>query len=262
MLHEGDAEPVESSPEASPRSLDDDVQLLFAAFGDALLSPATVRDLADAALVFELRPGALPVESPRDPTPAWWLVRQGTVAVGESCADGEFAERQRLQRGQWLDIAGALSGQGSWLQAARVLTRAELLAVPLRALTAACARDEAFALAFGRVLATQARELHHRIVLMNQADAGSRLACWLVEQARQHHALRPGGRWTMVMRKQDLASHLGTTAETLSRSLTRLIRDGIIRVQRYVITVLEPDRLKALAASPVKRRRAAGDAAG
>jgi CRP/FNR family transcriptional regulator len=238
-----------------PTHADDDVQLLFGAFGDALLSPATVHRLVDAALVFEGRPGRLPVASPRDPLPAWWLVRHGTVALGETTPEGEFIERQRLQRGQWLDVAGALSGQGTWLQPARLLSRAELIALPLRDLGRACAADEAFALAFGRVLASQVREVQGRLLQLSQADVGSRVARWLLEQAVQHHALLVGGRWSMVMRKQDLASHLGTTAESLSRALARLSRQGVIRMQGYAITVLQPELLKDLAASPVKRRR-------
>jgi len=48
--------------------------------------------------------------------------------------------------------------------------------------------------------------------------------------------------------KAMLAGRLGTIAETLSRTLAKLKRRGIVRVHRHRVTILDPAKLQALAA--------------
>ena len=132
------------------------------------------------------------------------------------------------------------------------LDHVELLSIPVRRLIAACASDEAFALAFGRVLAMQVRELHEDLTQWAQADVVARVSRWLLKQAELHHARHPGAHWTMDMRKQDMANHLGTSAESVSRTLMRLSREGYIRMRGYTITMLDLAGLEALSAAWVR----------
>lgn len=224
----------------------DDVELLTRAFGGEGLLPRTMTYLANAATPHACPPGPLVIAAPVDPAPAWYLVRHGTVVTGEFSAAGEFVERQRHRRGQWLDTAGAMSGNGSWLRTPKCLDDVELLSIPVSDLTAACALDGRFALAFGRVLAMQVRELHEDLTQWAQADVGARVSRWLLKQAELHHARRAGANWTMDMRKQDMANHLGTSAESVSRTLMRLSREGYIRMSGYTITMLDLAGLEAL----------------
>lgn len=230
----------------------EDVELLMRAFGGRGVCVETMNSLEAAARLFECPPGLLEIESPSEPVPAWWLVRAGTVATGEFSASGEFVERDRHRRGQWLDTAGALSGDGTWVRTPMCLSPVELLAIPVQDLAAACARDPAFALEFGRVLATQVRDLRQDLSQWAQADVVARVARWLLRQAELHHALRSGSSWTMDMRKLDMANHLGTTAESISRTLRRLARDGYIRMRGYTITMVNVDGLQALATAWIR----------
>ena len=47
--------------------------------------------------------------------------------------------------------------------------------------------------------------------------------------------------------QNELAARLGTVADVVQRSLRRLEAEGVIRVERHLITILDPERLAELA---------------
>jgi CRP/FNR family transcriptional regulator len=78
-------------------------------------------------------------------------------------------------------------------------------------------------------------------------EVSSRLAQYLV---REVEAAGLGDRdapsLTLPLAKGSIASYLGTVHETLSRTLARLIKEKIIKVEGPQITVLDMERLKRL----------------
>jgi CRP/FNR family transcriptional regulator len=61
-----------------------------------------------------------------------------------------------------------------------------------------------------------------------------------------------GGKTTTVplpMSRQDIADYLGLTIETVSRTFTKLDRDGVIEILPGGISLLDPARAEALAAA-------------
>lgn len=74
-------------------------------------------------------------------------------------------------------------------------------------------------------------------------DATGRVARHLLEASE---ADRP---FALAVRKKDLAAHLGLTSETFSRTLRKLLDDGLIEsVGREEMRVLDRERLEGLAA--------------
>jgi CRP/FNR family transcriptional regulator len=51
------------------------------------------------------------------------------------------------------------------------------------------------------------------------------------------------------MSRQDIADYLGLTIETVSRTLTKLERDGVIAIMPGSVRLLDPARAEALAAA-------------
>lgn len=52
----------------------------------------------------------------------------------------------------------------------------------------------------------------------------------------------------LPMSRQDIADHLGLTIETVSRTLTKLSREGAIAIEPHAVRVLDRNRLQRLAA--------------
>lgn len=145
------------APAEAP-ALTADVRMLQLALAAPAWPPGRWRRLAQAARLVRCPAGPLMLASPRRPEPSWWLVRQGQVAVGRRQADGRFLESRRLGPGQWLDVAGALTPPGTWLDDAECTEPCELLAVPVHALWQAYGHGPQDAQALAEMLAGRLRE--------------------------------------------------------------------------------------------------------
>jgi CRP-like cAMP-binding protein len=80
-------------------------------------------------------------------------------------------------------------------------------------------------------------------------DVLARCATWLLDHARLDEA--DGGRQTgslqLQQRKRAVAQELGTTAETFSRTLAQLSRNGLIEMHGYALRLLDVQALQRLA---------------
>ena len=100
----------------------------------------------------------------------------------------------------------------------------------------------------------RAREMHR---VLGQLQTGQRLA-WFLLNGPGPRRSECGGREArtlhLPMQRQDIASFLGMTLETVSRSFSALQREGLIEVQGRVIRLRDP---AALAARLIPQERAA-----
>ena len=93
----------------------------------------------------------------------------------------------------------------------------------------------------------QARE---HMVLLGRRSAEEKVATFLVgwrdRLARQNGA---SATLPLPMSRQDIADYLGLTIETVSRTFTKLERDGVIEIISGGVRLLDPARAEALAAA-------------
>ena len=94
---------------------------------------------------------------------------------------------------------------------------------------------------------SQARE---HMVLLGRRSAEEKVAaflvCWRDRLHRQHGALAT---LPLPMSRQDIADYLGLTIETVSRTFTKLERDGVIEIISGGVNLRNPARAEALAAA-------------
>lgn len=84
--------------------------------------------------------------------------------------------------------------------------------------------------------------------LLASSGAQQRLAAFLLDLAsRMQEDGRPARQLRLPMSRSDIASLLGISVETVSRSFTALARQGLIDVRRQRVRIASPDRLKAAA---------------
>ncbi len=74
-------------------------------------------------------------------------------------------------------------------------------------------------------------------------SAAARLASLLLEWARQESCGKAELRFTMALTHEELASMVGSSRETITRTISRFKRDKLIKVTGSSILILNPDKL-------------------
>ena len=97
------------------------------------------------------------------------------------------------------------------------------------------------------------RDIGRAALLAGDWTADQRMAAFLVGFSRRLAARGfSATRFQLTMARTDIANYLRLAPETVSRVLRRLDEDGIVRVERRDVELLDPDALHRLAA-PVLR---------
>jgi len=91
---------------------------------------------------------------------------------------------------------------------------------------------------------------HDHLAALGRRDAVQRVALLLRSLSERRQRLRLAADIIeLPMSRDDLGNYLGLAEETVSRSLTRLQRDGMIAVSRRTIRLLEQAALARLCGS-------------
>jgi CRP/FNR family transcriptional regulator len=130
------------------------------------------------------------------------------------------------------------------------LTDAELCVFPRREYEQALERFPALGRALLRRSSDDLLESRALLAAVTGRTAVQRLAAFLLALARaaNPHQGRPAARFDLVLTRGEIAALLGLTIETVSRQLTKLEKDGVIRREgARGIQLEDPARLARLA---------------
>jgi len=206
----------------------------------AAVPASTLRGLADQAMLHRVPAGVRLFEEAETPAFAQLLI---SGAVELLATRGEEETLIELVRAVDLLLpAAVLSGQ-PYLVGGKVREDARVVLVPAEAFRVAVATDHALCLA---VLACQAAQFRRQMRLAKSVrlrSAEQRVGCYLFGLAREAGASQT----RLPLEKRLIASQLGMTRETLSRTLPSLARQGL-RVSGDVLTI--DDAAAAAAAFP------------
>lgn len=102
-----------------------------------------------------------------------------------------------------------------------------------------------------QLLKIMSREISHdeqNMIVLGQKSADERLAAFLIGLSSRF-ALRGFSttEFNLTMSRGDIGNYLGLALETVSRLFTRFQQQGLIRVERKFIEILELDQLHSLA---------------
>ncbi len=93
-----------------------------------------------------------------------------------------------------------------------------------------------------QVMSSMMRSLeraHDHMMLLGRKTAQEKVATFLLDMARR---VSNGDRFELPMQRSDIADHLGLTIETVSRTLTQLVRDGVIKLAAASRSVVLSDK--------------------
>lgn len=169
------------------------------------------------------------------PTKAFYKVVSGVVRGACLISDG----RRQVAAFYFPGDMFGLEVGARHRQAAEALTRCEVRQVRRRTLEGVDAGAEIGRMIW-RVTSQQLEHAQERSMVLARRNAYEKVASFLAEIAERD----PAPWASLPMCRQDIADYLGLTIETVSRMLTQLQQDGLIRldgVRRFQI--VRPQRL-------------------
>jgi CRP/FNR family transcriptional regulator len=106
-----------------------------------------------------------------------------------------------------------------------------------------CLHHPEIPLAAVRVLAERLRRCAELVETLSLKEVGQRVARFLLSEARRHGQNTSAGTiLNLTQTHQQIAAHVGTVREVISRSISRLQQDGLIIVEDRKVTI--PDEAK------------------
>ncbi len=219
-------------PQAVAEFLDD--TLLFGG-----LAPEVREQLASIALPRSYPRGGL-IFSEGDEAEGFHLVRSGRVKVFKLSGEGKEQILHVLWPGEPFGEVAVFAGM-NYPAYAEAMERTETLFFRRQAFLDLIASDPRIATNMLAVLSLRLRQFARMIEELSLKEVPARLAAYLL-------SVRPPGesRLRLSISKSQLANLLGTVPETLSRVLSRLQSQGVIRVKGREIEILDEGALEEL----------------
>jgi len=179
------------------------------------------------------------------PCRAFYAIHTGGVRLYRLGPEGREHVVHNLRTGATFAEAALLSFGRFPVHAVATEQPTELLEIGREPLLRLFREEEHLGPAMVGSLCMHLVSLVERIEELSLAQAGERLARWLLRQP----ASGAGGRLEveLPMSKRDIASHLAMTPETLSRLLRRWQEQGWIESRRSSVVIQAADPLSALA---------------
>jgi CRP/FNR family transcriptional regulator len=166
-----------------------------------------------------------------------YLVASGAVKIFGTSADGKEQIIALVRPGDSFNDVAAFDG-GTAQAAAQSLTPLVVYALSGRALLERSCRLGQLAANIVRALAGRVRQLGALVADLSFRPVAGRLAKILLKQMGDEPA--------PYLTQRDMAAMVGTAREVVARSLKSLEDEGVIRVERHRIVILDRDALEGM----------------
>ena len=181
------------------------------------------------------------------PAHGFYLLASGSIKMCKTSPDGKEKVLHFVHPNETFAEA-AFFGDGKYPAEAKALEAGQALFFPRDAFMGLLERNPRFSLNLIVSLSLLLRRFARQIEELSFAEVPQRLAAYLVELAgRKSTAFQGRTYLDLEMKKGELASHLGTVGETLSRTFRKLKEEGIIEVEGSRVIVTDMARLQKLA---------------
>jgi CRP/FNR family transcriptional regulator, anaerobic regulatory protein len=171
-----------------------------------------------------------------------YAVRSGTFRSSLAAADG----REQVSG---FSIAGELLGldglaQGRHASTATALEDAEICAIPYDHLMELSTGSPDLQKAVGRLMSREIVREHGLMLLLGSMNAEERLAAFLlnVSQRMKARGWSPS-EFHLRMSRAEIGSYLGMKLETVSRTFSAFVQQGLLEVDKRHIRILDLERL-------------------
>ncbi len=209
----------------------------------AELSETELKFLAERAVPRRYAPGEL-VFAESDPCAGLFVIESGTVRLFKTSAGGREQVLAIEKPGNSIAELPVFDG-GKYPASAAAVDEAQLLFVSKQDFHSLCLTHPAVALKVIRVVGARLRRLVYIIEELSFTTVRSRLISLLLRLAReQARGATAEVQITLPATNQELASHIGTVRELVSRNLSRLQAEGLIKLEGRTVTIPKLAALK------------------
>ena len=177
-----------------------------------------------------------------DPCEAVFCVISGEIEIFRLSPSGREQILDRMRAGHWFNLVPGLLPEAKNQANVRALTDCRLLVITKSVFIRLIEEIPPFGIAVTRYFARRLAHMTDLLESISLYSVRQRLAQFLIEQADQ----RGGGfvRWTQT----DIANRLGTVRDVIGRALRRMSDEGMLRVERENILLLDREKLEKAAA--------------
>lgn len=178
-----------------------------------------------------------------DPYRGFYVVMEGSVKVFKLSPDGKETVLHVLFPSQTLAEIPMFAGE-DYPAHAECLAESRVMFVEKDGFLALLRQNPDLSIRMLAGLSKRLRHLAAQLEDLTAHDVRTRLVRYLLEEYRLQKPGRLLPRITLRISKSLLASQLGTTLETLSRTFRKLEDEGLIRMKGKIILLEEMDRLE------------------
>jgi CRP-like cAMP-binding protein len=184
---------------------------------------------------------------------SFFLLLDGHVRVVKATPDGQEVIVRYISPGELMGIASAL-GRSTYPASAIAAVDCVVLAWPSGLWSQFAAAFPSFGTNTYRTVGNRLQDAHTRMVEMSTEQVDRRVAHALLKLVDQSgRKTEEGILIDFPLSRQDIAEMTGTTLHTVSRLLSAWEEKGLVRSGRQRVTVVEPQRLLALAEGRMQR---------
>ncbi len=171
-----------------------------------------------------------------------YAVRSGSLKTYATSEDGQ-------EQVMGFHLPGELIGldaiaEGKHPLAAKALETTSICEIPFHDLETLSAQLPGLQHQLLRVMSKEIRDDEQNMVILGQKSAEERLASFLIGLSNRFR--RRGfsaNQFNLSMSRSDIGNYLGLALETVSRLFTRFQNEGLLRVDRKHVELLDRDRL-------------------
>ncbi|MFN4327505.1 MAG: fumarate/nitrate reduction transcriptional regulator Fnr [Limnobacter sp.] len=177
---------------------------------------------------------------------ALYAVKTGTFKTRLNSSEGAEQVIGFQMTGEILGLDGL--GSGAHMCDAVALEDSEVCIIPYQTLDDLSQQFHSLQMHFHRVMGREIVKDQSVMLLLGSMRAEQRLSAFLMNLSERQKA-RGFSATSMVLRmtREEIGSYLGLTIETVSRTLSKLQKEALIRIDQKNLTLLKLDALQTLA---------------
>jgi CRP-like cAMP-binding protein len=212
------------------------------------LTSEVLSDIAERTTELHLRKGEMLFLS-GEPARGLFVIVGGRIRAFRQNDDG----REQVMH---VDASGAVLGDvpvfddGPYPASAVSQVETDLLFIEKKELRELCVKYPSLALSALKLMATRVRRHANLVESLSLHEVGQRLALFLLAEAQS--AIFSAGdpiSFRLRLSNHEIASHIGSVRDVVSRALTRLRQQGLISMNDRAVTILDLRGLKRYAAN-------------